>query len=292
MSDWTRPRRGRRTALLVTAGVVVAAGCFGIGRWTAPSNGSPGTAGPAGPTTQAAPAPPGTAATVGGGDVVLQPYTGATPAGTAGWDVPRPQAGHGPVRVTAAGVPSGYTKDRQGAGLAAANAVVGGLWLSSSVFKDPWQALGALAADTSKLPPSSGLALRAQGRWQMVQWLLGRHVLGGVAAPSIGASGSVSFPTATAPPAVKAAPWGSKVLGVKTTLGVSDGVPTADAVVLWETVGTTPYGSDGVSIAQVTMVLVWQSGDWKVAEYDQGSEVGKHIGDAAGLALPRENWIA
>ena len=148
MVDLDSYGRGRKLAAAGVVAVVLIAGAFLIGRFTAPEPAA-GTASTVPATSGAAVSPPYTAAPPTGA-----PAT-ALPDGGQGWTVPNPGAGHGPTSRTDAGVPYGYTKDEQGAALAAVNAVIGGLWLKQTMV-DPWGTLGFLAADPTKSPAVSG----------------------------------------------------------------------------------------------------------------------------------------
>lgn len=291
MSDWTgNPGRRRWLWAAVAAAVVLAGGAFVVGRSTAPGE-TRGSAGSSVDVGSVATAAPYAGPTKPSGPVVGGP-NGSTPDEGTGWATPDGGQGHGPAARSAMGVPFGYTQDGEGAALAAVNAVVGGLWLNRS-YQDPWQTLGFLAADPTQVQDNTELAaLIARGQ-PSVQDLLGSRFFQVLERPEFDPSGSV-IPTSTVSPAAPTGsqPFGAKALGVQVSTSTVGGAPTAQATVLWETVGDAGLGGRSVRTVPVVLSLVWQ-GDWKIAEYteDDESPLGFVLsGVPESPALPAESW--
>jgi hypothetical protein len=292
MSDWSSQRNTRpwrwAVALIVAVGLI--GGAFAVGRSTAPSA-APGFAGAevvdAGSVSTTAPYPgPSTPS-----GPVGQGPTGSTPDGGGGWMTPQGGRGHGPAARTAAGVPYGYTQDADGAALAAVNAVVGGLWFNPS-FPDPWQALGFLAADPSQVQGNTELTTLVTRGQPSVQELLGPRYFQVLTRPEFAANGSVITTTTTSTAASAAGVFGATVLGVRVTTSTVGGTPTAQATVLWETIGDAGRNDRPVRTVPIQLSLLWQ-GDWKVADYGQDDEspLGFVLpGVPAAAALPAESW--
>jgi len=296
MSDWSSQRNTHpwRWAVALIVAAVMIVGAFVVGRSTAPSA-APGVTGAeavdAGSVSTTAPYP---GPTTPSGTVVEGP-TGSTPDGGGGWMTPQGGRGHGPAARTAAGVPYGYTQDADGAALAAVNAVVGGLWFNPS-FPDPWQALGFLAADPSQVQGNTELTtLLTRGR-PSVQELLGPRYFQVLPRPEFAANGSVITRTTTTSAAVSAVAAagvsGATVLGVRVTTSTVGGTATAQATVLWETIGDAGRDDRPVRTVPIQLSLLWQ-GDWKIADYAQDDESPWGFvlpGVPAAAALPAESW--
>ncbi|MET3803963.1 hypothetical protein ABIB25_000949 [Nakamurella sp. UYEF19] len=277
MSDWSRRRFGLRSALTVVGVLVVAAVLVFIGRVTAPASGVAGAAA-ASAGTGAGSVPPYQQG-VPTGSVARPQLRSVTPDGGGGWTAPPVGAGHGPRAVSAQGVPSGYTQDSAGAAVAAANAVIGGLWFNTTM-SDPWSEMGFLAADPAKAQGNAELTALITAGQSQVAWLLGPQYVEVL---------SNTAGTAAPPSTFNAGTFGGAVLGVRVTMDSSGGVPTAAAQVLWEQTGYIGASQPGTTVAVVTVTLVWQ-GDWKVAGFDRASLVGKQIGSAL-TTLPAPGWL-
>jgi len=176
--------------------------------------------------------------------------------------------------------------------LAAVNGVVGGLWFNPS-FPDPWQALGFLAADPSQVQGNTELTTLVTRGQPSVQELLGPRYFQVLTRPEFDANGSVITPTTTTSTAAAAAGvFGAKVLGVRVTTSTVGGTPTAQATVLWETIGDAGRDDRPVRTVPIQLSLLWQ-GDWKVADFGQDDEspLGFVLpGVPATAALPAESW--
>ena len=86
--------------------------------------------------------------------------------------------------------------------------------------------------------------------------------------------------------------FGATVLGVRVTTSTVGGTPTAQATVLWETIGDAGRDDRPVRTVPIQLSLLWQ-GDWKVADYGQDDEspLGFVLpGVPAAAALPAESW--
>jgi len=292
MSDWSsqRSRRPWRGAVALIVAAVLIGGAFAVGRSTAPSAPPGATAAgavDAGSVSTTAPYP---GPTTPSGTVVQGP-TGSTPDGGGGWMTPQGGRGHGPAARTAAGVPYGYTQDADGAALAAVNAVVGGLWFNPS-FPDPWQALGFLAADPSQIQGNTELTTLVTRGQPSVQGLLGPRDFQVLPRPEFAANGSVITTTTTSTAASAAGVFGATVLGLRVTTSTVGGTPTAQATVLWETIGDAGRNDRPVRTVPIQLSLLWQ-GDWKVADFGQDDEspLGFALpGVPATAALPAESW--
>ena len=203
MGDFDRPRRGWRVA----AGGAVLAVALGAGAWwwLRPPVPVPAAAGTARRQRRRGRQP----------RTVVRPATSA-PDGGQGWTVPaagRPgRRGHRPGGAVR------YTRDRDGAALAAVNAVVAARYLAWT-FPDPWAALGFLA-DPRFADRGGNASLEA-------------FFTGPAPAVALGPAPVPADPTtAAAPAAVTVTSGGARVLGVRVT--GDPAAQTVRVVVLWQ----------------------------------------------------------